>query len=330
MFAGEVNRPSTTYFRGVLLTLAAVTSSYAVPLIVSIQTHPQFQHWGASSFVQFCGDVGPVVQAVAALAAVVSPMSTMAACLAASTRMALVLGSGGGSTPVRHLPRVCSHELRGGTPAVALLAHAGILCVASSLTFGVLVQLTVILGSLRILIMLAAFVRLRLVRLDHRAGDAGPASGASGTGFVVPFGFPGIVAVTAPQVLVVLIVLANSQREVVACAVLANVAAVAVFAVRAAIDRHRYGVWWPRGFLNLAVAGVGGVPGLASSRPQLSSRREQPEPLKDVIVDDCSDAAGNAHSPGPPGGEDSPLLRPLGPGGSMSLRRSSHGRDAWE
>ena len=203
MFAGEVVRPSVTYVRGVLLTLVAVTAAYAVPLIVSIQTHPRFAQWHGGAFVAFCYDVSPSLHLAAALAAIVSPMSTMAACLSASTRMAWALAGGGGAAPVHHLPRQCAREIR-GAPVVALAAHAAILVAASGATFGILVQLTVVLASVRILLNAAAFVSLRRARLHRQAaatrGGTGGGSSSSAVAFAVPGGWPGVVAVTLPQV----------------------------------------------------------------------------------------------------------------------------------
>lgn len=57
--AGEVENPAKTYVLGTLLTTLFVTLSYALPVFVSITTHPNFWEWDQGSLARYTADVAP-------------------------------------------------------------------------------------------------------------------------------------------------------------------------------------------------------------------------------------------------------------------------------
>ena len=88
------------------------------------------------------------------------------------------------------------------------------------------------------------------------------------------------------QVLVVGAVLAAAGRGVLFGAIGVQVAAVAAFAVRATLDRRQHGMWWPRGFANLATRGP--VAGHRGSSSHSGTAFAPPDLLFDIEVDASS------------------------------------------
>lgn len=85
--AGEVKDPRRTYIAGTLLTLVVATASYALPLIVSITTHPDFENWRSGSFAAFTGDLSPWLATACTLASLMSQVAIFNAGLSTSARV---------------------------------------------------------------------------------------------------------------------------------------------------------------------------------------------------------------------------------------------------
>jgi amino acid transporter len=248
-FAGEVYDSKGTYVRGTALTLTAATLSYATPVFVSIQTHPKFNEWVPGSFVTFCGDVSPLLFALAAAASIMSPLATMTASLSASSRAMWALAGGGSANFVRHLPAVLATEWSGvtntGTPVSAVLFHGVAVLLISGTSFQSLVQLVMAFACVRVAMNTAAFWRLRASRGFDQVVSPSEV-------FVVPGGIIGALLVAIPQIFVVIVMLYFVGWKICCVAAAFNAAALAIFVLHAWQDRLKHGRWWTRGFLNLA------------------------------------------------------------------------------
>ena len=85
--AGEVKDPRRTYIAGTLLTLVVATTSYALPLVVSIATHPDYATWRSGSFAAFTGDLSPWLATACTLASLASQIAIFNAGLSTSARV---------------------------------------------------------------------------------------------------------------------------------------------------------------------------------------------------------------------------------------------------
>jgi amino acid transporter len=311
--AGEIRAPERTLLPGLLVTMAAASLSYGIPLFTAIQTHPAFRGWTSGVLQAFAGDVHPLLGAGAAVASLASQLGMFTAGLSASARAVWALaggceppapvggaggrwggGGGGGGValpPVAHLPRALAAEWR-GVPLASLVGHAVCVCLLVLLPFEALLPVNLLLGSVRVVIIAAAFLRLRAMPASgahkrggggggaaavatqaqqlHAAGGAGGASagdaaggrGGGGGPYRLPGGWPVALLVAAPLLGVSAWFVAIAQPSSVAPAVAVNVLGAAVFVGRVVADRLAYGVWWPRGRGNLA---YGSAPKLRDS-----------------------------------------------------------------
>jgi amino acid transporter len=281
--AGEVIRPEVTYVRGLLVTMGLASLSYGIPLLTAIQTHPDVPGtWRTGVLQQFVGDVHPLLGSLATAAALLSQLGMMTAGLSASSRAVWALAGGGGasatspagafptsdrapsssgssssspSLAVAHLPRVLATEVA-GTPVAALAVHGVAVALLVTLPFESLLSVNLLLGALRVLLIAAAFLRLR----GRRSATEEAAASASAavdkphvsTVYRVPGGWAGATLAALPLVAVSAWFLSIAQYSSVRPAVVINAAGLVVFGLRAWADRRRYGVWWPRGRWNLA------------------------------------------------------------------------------
>ncbi len=308
--AGEIKHPEKTYLRGTLITLAAVTVTYIIPTFVSVQTHPNLSEWAdASAFSEFVGtDVSSVLGTFSVITSLAAQMAMFVTGLSTSARTVWALA--GGSSPssesspaaaaaelnVSHLPRLLAAEGRVGSgpvaPLASLVLHAlvlGCLCVFPA---DVLVEAGMVLTSVRLLMEVLAFLRLRANRPDaHR-----------------PYRVPGNpYVVMSPLLLVTAFLLINSEAHVLGLAVLVNLLGCATFAGRVVWDRWTTGVWWPRGVWNLAVD---------AEAPSVKLRKRR---SVGNIVDGSLKASAKAESsPGPANG--------MSPPRSATRKDAVHGR----
>lgn len=243
--AGEVKDPRTTFINGTLVTMLLVTITFALPLIVSIATHPDYWTWNSGAFTRFTSDVAPWLGIFCTVAALCAHASVFNASLSTSSRALWALAGGDGSSdmPVRHVPSIFAQEWRAtGAPMVAVAAHALVVILLSLLPFDMLVKAQVLLASTRILMEVAAFLWLRR---KH------PPTSRHPDNYVLPFGWWGAAAISIPQVLVVALIVAIADPLVWTIGLSVNAVGVVVFGVRMLYDRRIYGRWWPRGHCNL-------------------------------------------------------------------------------
>jgi amino acid transporter len=319
-FAGEVRDPSTTYVRGMLLTLAAAAAGYALPLLTAIQAHPRYEGWRNGVLQQFVGeDVHPALGSAASVGAVLAHVGMFTAGLSASARAMAALaggsgggggggggesggapapggggggsgggsgsgGGGGGGGMVAHLPLALAGEWR-GVPLPSLALHALVVAVLTwRAPFSELIQINLLLGALRILLISAAFLRLRAARPDLPRP------------YRVPGGWCGALTASLPLLLVSGWFASIAERAAVVPVLALNVAGLLVFGLRAWRDRRRAGVWWPRGACNLVPSAPGGGGGGGAWLHRALARRRdsaQPEPddarLRGASSDDDGD-----------------------------------------
>ena len=253
-FAGEVVRPAETFVRGTLLTMALVLVTYALPLLVAVQTHPDYAAWPPGALQVFCGDVAPFLGHLAIGAGLLSQLAMFTSGLSAASRGLWALAGGGekGVAGVAHLPSLLAREW-GGSPVVALVAQAVTVGGLTLLPFESLLQCNLALGSVRILLITGAFLRLR----ESHADASRPLGGGGGGGGGGGAGGGGALLVAAPLFIVSAAFMALTHAGVWATVAGLNCIALGVFAAHAARDARAYGRWWPRGRFNL-VGGGGG------------------------------------------------------------------------
>ena len=251
-FAGEVVNPERTFVVGTLLTMLMVLVTYFLPLLLAVQTHPDFLNWQVGALQTFCGDVFPLLGTWAVGAGLLSQLAMFTSGLSASSRNMWALSGGEGAGAVAHLPKALSREWL-GVPFAALAAQAVTVALLTMLHFETLLQCNLALGSVRILMEAAAFLSLRYSRPDAPR----PYRACGSTRLLTA------IVIAAPLFIVSTSFMALTHGGVWATVGGLNTLGLCVFFARAARDARRYGRWWPRGRCNLvatagADAGAGG------------------------------------------------------------------------
>ncbi|KAA0163706.1 hypothetical protein FNF27_07907 [Cafeteria roenbergensis] len=162
-------------------------------------------------------------RASAPLLGLVGQQSDCGSPLAAS---ALGVGHSGSTNSGRILPAIFGFKWkRFGTPAVALAAQsAAALAISLVMDFDLLLQVTGLMASIRLLLEFTAFVQLR------RMPPPPPPPPGHPPRFVIPYGWFGIVAVSVPKLAVVLTVLSLSSATAWYAALVVNAFVVLLFA----------------------------------------------------------------------------------------------------
>ena len=295
-FAGQVIDPQTTFIRGLLITMLLATLSYAIPLLTAVQTHPDITTWAPGCLQVFCADVHPLLGVFAAVSALLSQMGMFQAGLSSSSRAIWALAGGveadsikrGSQLAVAHLPRFLATEWQ-REPIAALLTQCAIVAVLVTLPFESLLTVNLLLGAFRVLLIAAAFLKLRGQQQQQQKHAAAESSG----GYVVPGGWAGATAVALPLVLVSCWFLSIAHPSAVRPAVALNVLGLLIFAMRVFHDRLRYGVFWPRGQWNLAASSLS----KDKATPKAALRSGSSSPASSSEGDDMPHIALGAQSP---------------------------------
>ena len=181
---GETTAPEHTFRRASLVTLAAITLAYVLPVTLGLGAGAVgWRSWTTGTWPQIAAAVGgPWLGHAMALGAVVSTAGLFLSLLLTNSRLPYVLAREG------QLPRsLALLDRRYGSPWVAILVSSALYAAFAAFSFKDLIVLNVWLYSVTLIIELAAFLRLRATE----PGMARP--------WRVPGGWPGaFIVVTLP------------------------------------------------------------------------------------------------------------------------------------
>lgn len=202
--AGEVENPSRAFPIALLASVPLVAATYVLPTLAGLASHGRWADWGESYFsvaAQAMG--GPILGSMMAAGGLVSNACILMVTILGQSRLPMVLAEDGffPESFRRTHPRF-------GTPTVSLVFGGVVLTFLCQLKFSYLAALFSLVQVFAYLLIYAALLRLR----SHppRAGLApelhGGGGPGTGTGFRIPFGTAGIVAMTLPSLVLAVFV----------------------------------------------------------------------------------------------------------------------------
>jgi amino acid transporter len=195
--ANEVENPQQTYPRVMLLALAAIFLSYAIPVLAVWHLHVQPEVWTTGSWASIASMVvGPWLGAALVAAAMISEFGTFNSLVMSYSRVPVAMAEDG------HLPKIFTRKLKDGAPWVAILV-LGIAWAASlGLSFDKLIMLDILLYGASLVLEFLALIVLR-IREPELVRP-----------FRVPGGTPGAVAVAiGPTALLVIALIQNRGQQ---------------------------------------------------------------------------------------------------------------------
>ena len=194
--ANEVANPQKTYPRVMLLTLAAITLSYVIPVLAVWHLHVQAEIWSTGSWASIATlVVGPWLGVALVGAAMISEFGTFNSLVMSYSRLPVAMAEDG------HLPKIFTRKLKNGAPWVAIVILGVAWAAALRLPFDKLIMLDLLLyGASLILEFLALIVlRIREPKLLRP--------------FRVPGGIPGAIALGIGPTALLIIALVKNRGE---------------------------------------------------------------------------------------------------------------------
>jgi len=198
--AAEVINPQEVYPRSLSIAVSIVTGSYLLPVLVGLTVQPDVSAWRDGEFVRI-GELigGPVLSVVIALLGVLSCFGQLNALLCSSVREIVCLAE----LPRQPVPRFLAKlHPRFMTPHVTTVLFSCLLLLLVNADFTDLIAASMFFDCFSFFLQFAAWVK-------HRArARPGYAALPGEGGYRAPFGFAGVLAMTAfPVVLCLLAVL---------------------------------------------------------------------------------------------------------------------------
>jgi amino acid transporter len=194
--AGDVRNADRTYSRAMLITLFLVVATYVAPILAVAHARVPLSAWETGSWVTLAALFGgPRLALFMTAAAVAAALSTFNALVLSLSRLPYAMARDG------FLPHVFARENRRGAPWVAIVVCALFWTCAMGLGFERTVMLDVLLTGLSILLEFAALIALR-IQEPHLPRP-----------FRIPGGTLGLVLVSAPPAVLILISCARNHSE---------------------------------------------------------------------------------------------------------------------
>ncbi|HJU61150.1 MAG TPA: APC family permease [Candidatus Binatia bacterium] len=199
--AGEVKEPNRAYPRAMILTVFLVTLVYLLPVGVGVSADTRWSEWREGYFPQVAEEIsGPWLGIWLTLAGLVSASGLFNALLCTSSRVSYAMACR------RMLPQGLGRlHPRYATPVVSILVNAIGVALLIPFSFQELIQVDMFLYALALVLEFAALIWLRFKEPDM----ARP--------FRVPFGKPGVFALSIPPLTLCLvsIAVANAATKIV-------------------------------------------------------------------------------------------------------------------
>jgi amino acid transporter len=199
--AGEVKEPNRAYPPAMILTVFLVTLAYLLPVAVGVSVDTRWSDWSEGHFPHVAEAIsGPWLGTWLTLAGLVSAAGLFNALLCTSSRVSYAMARR------RMLPqRLGRLHPRYATPAMSILVNSIGVAVLIPFSFQELIQVDMFLYALALVLTFAALIWLRF----KEPAMARP--------FRVPFGKPGVVALSIPPVALCLvsIAVANAATKIV-------------------------------------------------------------------------------------------------------------------
>jgi amino acid transporter len=194
--AGEVIRPNRTYPRAMALTVALVTAVYLLPVAVAVSADTQWANWQEGHLPEIAAAIGGGwLGTWLAVAALISAVGLFNALLCTSSRVSYAMARR--AMLPRPLADLHPHH---ATPAKSIIVNAGGVALLIPFSFQELIQVDMFLYALALLLEFAALIWLRI----KEPGMARP--------YRVPFGMPGVVAISIPPAALCLVSIAMSNE----------------------------------------------------------------------------------------------------------------------
>ncbi len=159
--AGEVHNPQRTYPRVMLIALAAIVASYAIPILAVWTTHVPPSSWTAGSWADIGSAVaGPWLGFVLVIAAMVSTFGILNSLTLSYSRLPLALAGTG------QAPAAFTRTLSNGAPWVSLVFCGLAWTAALGLSLDRLLMLDILLYGASLILEFIALVALRVREPD--------------------------------------------------------------------------------------------------------------------------------------------------------------------
>jgi amino acid transporter len=155
--ANEVENPQKTYPRVMLLTLAAITLSYVIPVLAVWHLHIQADIWSTGSWASIATlVVGPWLGVALVGAAMISEFGTFNSLVMSYSRLPVAMAEDG------HLPKIFTRKLKNGAPWVAIVILGVAWAAALRLPFDKLIMLDLLLYGASLILEFMALIVLRI------------------------------------------------------------------------------------------------------------------------------------------------------------------------
>ena len=197
--AGEVESPQKTYTQAMFGSLVLVIIGYVAPIAAVARTGLDPNRWTAGGWVDVGRIIGGETLGLAiTLAGVIGAVGSFGALMMSFTRLPLVMAEDG------YLPKIFTRQLsHTGTPWVAIIACAALWSLCYPLGFDRSLLLDVLLTGLSILLEFAALIALRA----REPALTRP--------YQVPGGLLGVIAISLPPLLLMLVTIVRNGHELV-------------------------------------------------------------------------------------------------------------------
>jgi amino acid transporter len=182
--AGEVTEPERAYPRAMVLTVLLVTLVYLLPVAVGVSVDMRWAEWKDGYFPKVAGQIGgPWLGTWLTLAGLVSAVGLFNALLCTSSRVSYAMACR------RMLPQqLAALHPRYATPAMSIWINSIGVALLIPFSFQELIQVDMFLYALALILEFAALIWLRV----HKPEMPRP--------YRVPFGIPGVIAISIPPV----------------------------------------------------------------------------------------------------------------------------------
>jgi len=194
--AGEVKKPERTYPRAMASAVLLVTLAYLLPVAVGVSADTNWSAWKEGYFPVVAARIGgPWLGTWLTLAGLISAAGMLSALLCTSARVPYAMAARG------MLPRrLAALHSRHATPWLSILVNSAGLAVLISFSFQELVEVDMFLYAAALVLEFAALIWLRIKKSEM----ARP--------YRVPYGIPGVIAISVPPVALCLASIAVSNN----------------------------------------------------------------------------------------------------------------------
>jgi amino acid transporter len=194
--AGEVKEPNRSYPRAMVFTVVLVTLAYLLPVAVGASVDTRWNEWQEGYFPKVAEQIGgPWLGTWLSLAGLASAVGLFNALLCTSSRVSYAMAF----RRMLPLPLAKRHP-RYATPVLSILVNSIGVALLIPFSFQELIQVDMFLYALALILEFAALIWLRFQEPEM----ARP--------FRVPFGKPGVIAISIPPVALCVVSLAAANE----------------------------------------------------------------------------------------------------------------------